>query len=66
MYGLLGGRLLKKLLGVREESPVDAPAAETENLSHSLEEGSAKSEHRQAEQTEDKEEHSADEGKAKS
>lgn len=65
MYGLMSGRLLKKLLGGCEEIPVDAPTAEAENLSDSPEEGAAKSEHRQAELPKDMEEPSADEGKAR-
>lgn len=65
MYGLMSGRLLKKLLGGREETPVDASKAEAENLSDRPEEGAAKSERRQAELTKDMEEPSADEGEAR-
>lgn len=63
MYGLISGRLLKKLVRDQERSPVDAPTTETENLSDRLEGGRyAKSKHREAEQPEELEESSTDEG----
>jgi hypothetical protein len=61
----MSSRLLRKLLGGREEIPVDAPAAETRNLPHRLADGSARSEHEQTELPEDMEESSADEGAAR-
>lgn len=65
MHGLIGGRLLKKLLRHWENAPVDAPAAEAENRLASLEERPDKSDRQQPEQTEDMKEPSAAEGEAR-